>query len=286
MDQLGPTRQKAELIGTAQDAMAEAATPAVKAAAAATEKASPGTMGVKPGEKVAPEQRERAAGSFIDHYMKVGAPMVIEDMLKRGDYEGAIGFQSWMDGQEAKAGMKSWAKAAFAASVGDMDSFADEIANAYNRLGYFPDGTPIDKEESGFTYGKNGEITGAVLTFKDEATGNTFEQVFSDPNDLVRLGITLMAPENAYAAFVEQQKSASGGLTPKEAIDAQNEQEKRIDDAAKLIYEQSQGAALTGGVPLTYEQARAQAEAAILGMSGAPAGMDAGPVPVMRRPTN
>lgn len=283
-DQPGPTRQKAELMGTAQEAMAEAATPAVKAAADATAKTEPAAMGVKPGQKVTPEQRDRAAGSFIDHYMKVGAPLVIEDMLKRGDYQGAIGFQAWMDGHEAKAGMKSWAKAAFAASVGDMDTFADEVANAYNRMGYFPDGTTIQKDASGFTYGKNGEITGAKLTFRDEATGNTFEQVYSDPNDLVRLGITLMAPENAYAAFVEQTRAASGGLTPKDALDAQNVTQKRIDDAAKVIFEQSQNAALTGGTPLTYEQARAQAEAAILGLGAAPQSAPSDQVPVMRRP--
>lgn len=286
--QPGPTKDRAKLIGVAKEAMAEAATPALAAAAQAAAIADPKAMGVKPGEKVTEKQKSKAATSFIDHYMEVGAPMVIEDMIRRGDFKGATEFQTWMDSQAARSGMKSWAKAAFAASIGDMETFADEVVTAYNRLDYFPDGTTIVKEASGFTYGKGGEINGARLTFMDEASGNTFEQVFESPDDLVRMGITLLSPEVAYQKYAEQvSASKPDRLSLKDSMDLAQEEEKRIDGIAKTIFEAGKDAALTGGEPITYEQARLQAEMMVRGngLGSLGAGLDA-PPPVMRRPGN
>lgn len=276
------------LAETATQAMAATATPAMQAAtvAAQADPKSPVAkgMGVKPGQKVTETQRKRAAGAFMDYYREYGAPIVMEEMLKRGDFAGAQAFQEFLDRGETKAAMENWAKAAFAANIGDMDTFASEIMTAYNRLDYFPDGTTIVEKESGFTRGRDGEITGARITFKDEKTGNTFEQVFSDPSDLVRMGITMLAPEEAFKHYAEQVAATeqAGAKAAEEALGVEKSLNTRIDAAAKVIMEASKG---LDGVPTkSYAEARAEAEQAIKGLGALPMGAEGVPPPIMRRP--
>lgn len=278
----GASASETALAETATDAMAGTATPAMQAATAAAQSDPKNTAkGVRPSAKATEDQRGRAAKSFMDYYREVGAPIVMEDMLKRGDLKGAQAFQEYLDQSETKAGMESWAKAAFAANMGDMDTFASEIIKAYNRLDYFPDGTTIVESQSGFTYGRDGEISGAKLTFKDEKTGNTFEQVFSDPSDLVKLGITMLAPEEAFKHYSAQ--VAKAAEPNKTAQDRQDNFDKRVDSAAKTIMEGSKG---LDGIPTkSYADARKEAEAAISGLGTVALGAGpAGAPPVMYRP--
>lgn len=266
---------------TAVDAMAETTTPAMQAAA---ESASMGLPKASKGGAKSEAARTKYAKGFMDHYAEKGAPMVIEAFLKRGEFDKAMKFQEFLDGAETKAGMDNWAKAAFAASVGDMDGFADNIIEAYNRTGYFSDDTTIVKDESGFTRDKAGNITGARLVFRDEKTGNTFDQVFTDPNDLVRLGITLLAPEQAFEYYHAQQEAAAKaalGIAEKDEKRADKDAaaeaafQKRVDDVANTIMEQAndplnQRTDAEGNPlpPLSYAEARAQAEAILRGGGG------------------
>jgi hypothetical protein len=275
--------------------LADTASPAI-AAAAASAPSTPIPIGIRPADKVPPARRDAAAKSFIEHYMEVGAPMVLEEYLRRGDMQKAQEFQEFLANEETKLGMESWAKAAFAATVGDMDTFADEILNAYNRLDYFPDGTTVVKEKSGFTYGKDGNPSGAKLTFRDEATGDTWEQVYSDPNDLIKMGITLLTPDKAFEHYSAQvaadqaAKAAAGEAAKKTSDEAakttaadKKERDNRIDTATKAIFEDSQDA--MGQSTMTWADAKAQAEAVY------PSARSPGPVqgpnipfPVFRRP--
>lgn len=267
-----------QMAETAATAMAATTTPAMEATAAAASRGLP-----EAGKKPTEENRAKFAGDFMDEYRKVGAPMVYEALLSRGEFEKAEAFRSFLERDETKAGMDNWARAAFAASVGDMDTFATEIMDAYDRLDYFPDGTTIDREASGFTRDKDGNITGAKLTFKDAKTGNTWDQVFTDPNDLVRMGITLLAPEQAFEYYFEEQQAAaeaSRGIK-KDQAEADKEQQKRVDEVAKLIFENSKD---ISGVPqITYGEAVRQAQEQLSGAPAAPAG-DAATPPIARRP--
>lgn len=284
---LGATRGKApasappevkQLADTAASAMAATTTPAMEATAAAASRGLPET-GSKPTEK----NREKFAGDFMDHYRKVGAPMVYEALLSRGEFDKAEAFRAFLERDETKAGMDNWAKAAFAASVGDMDTFATEIMDAYDRLDYFPDGTTIDRENSGFTRDKDGNITGAKLTFKDAKTGNTWDQVFTDPNDLVRMGITLLAPEQAFEYYFEEQQAAAEAARGLQAdqSEAARDQQKRVDEVAKLIFENSKD--ITGIPQITYGEAVRQAQEQLSGAEQQP-GPGAALPPIARRP--
>ena len=278
----GTPPQARAMAATATSAMQSANTPAIAATAESAARGLP-RGGIGPG--ASDETRAKYAKGFMDHYIKVGAPMVVEAMLKRGDFDKAVKFQEYIDSEKTRAGMDNWARAAFAASIGDMDTFASEILTAYNRLDYFPDGTTIVKEKSGLTKDRDGNPTGAVITFRDEKTGNTWEQVLTDPNDLVRMGITMLAPEQAFEYFWQQEKQraeAALGLAS-EAKKDRAALDKRIDDAAKLIFESSVG--LDGKPAISLAEARMQARAAIMGEGETEAGpVETAAPPVAYRP--
>ncbi len=260
-----------QMSATAAETLKATSTPAIDAAAQA---ASMGLPKPKPGAKVTEATRDKYAKGFMDHYMKVGAPMVLEGFLKTGQFDKATAFQEFISRTETKAGMDNWAKAAFAASTGDMDAFADNVLQAYNRLGYFGDDTTIVEDESGFTRDKAGNITGAKITFKDEKTGNTFDQVFTDPNDLVKMGITLLAPDQAFEYFYKQQEAAVTALNNR--IDVIMEQSSDPLNPRK----DADGNPLP---PMTYAEARAEAAAQLGADPTAGADVPAAP-PVAYRP--
>lgn len=267
------TPQEAQLAETGMAEMAATTTPALRAAAAA----AGGPLGaVKPQtnkdgtpKPVTEAQRNRGATAFIDRYMEVGAPMVVEALIERGRIEDATKFMDWIETRSTKAAMGNWAKAAFAISVGDFDGFAENAIEAYNRLDYFPDGTTVVKDESGFTRDKDGNVNGAKITYRDEATGNTFEQVFAGPDDLVKFGITMLAPENAFELFLQQQEAAATAAAGAAKEDAKTERElnKLILQEANKLVESSKG--LDGIPTVTFEEAEATIRARMTGVEGA-----------------
>ena len=249
---------------TAVDTLDSTASPQTKDATVAATQA----MGVKPGQAtIKPQQYERGSKAFIDHYMEVGAPKILEAYISRGDFAKAEAFQQFMQANETRAGMKDWAMAAAAATLGDIDKFGTHIISAYNRMGYFPDGTELVESESGFTKGKDGQVNGAKLTFKDVNTGNTFEQVFNGPDDLVKTGITLLAPENAFEFYWKEQQAAAenakGAFTA--ADKAAGEAQKMAIDIAKQIVETSKDQ--LGNPTKDFQTALREAEAILSGQN-------------------
>lgn len=302
-----PTKQIAE---TAVETLG-ATGPATQAAVSApvtTEEA-----GARPNAAVTADRQERASAAFIDRYHEVSVPMIIEGYLKAGKVEKAQAFMDWMEQGEVKAGMRDWSKAAFAASVGDFDGFADHIVTAYNRLDYFGDDTTIVKDKSGFVDangkiingGDGSNIAGAVLTFRDEKTGATFEQRIDDPNDLVEMGISMLAPETAFeywqdrsaqaeerALGAAKEEAAAAKEAAKEAREAEKDRVKRISERAQKIVEGSKDQ-VTGAYSITMEEAIQQAVAAEeeldRALKGAGSLGDVGASsapPVLRRPAN
>lgn len=275
-----------DLAQTAVDAMAAVNTPDVQAASEAAAATTPPAMGVKPGDKVTEDQRKRGAKAWMDRYMEVGAPIVMKEMLKRGDFTGAQKFQEFLDMETTRAGMENWARAGMAASIGDFETAGDELITAYNRLDYFPDGTTIVKDQSGFTFGKDGQPNGAKITFRDEKTGNTWEQVIQNPHDFMRMGLDLLSPQEVFKHHLAQDEAATAAAA-KATVDpaeAQKVLEKRIDDAAKIIFEKTVDQ--MGNPTLTYAEARNQAEAILTQQQGGQTQGPPAPPPIAYRPTN
>lgn len=292
-DYMGAVKPTGPRIGAepppAAKASVQAAGEALASTSPATQEAlqaaasTAGAMGVKPTEKAGKEHGEKFAKSFNDYYLKNVAPKVMEEYMRQGDFDKAAKFQEFLDRAETRAGMENWVKAAHAVTLGDYETFAENMLEAYNRLDYFPDGTTIVKDQSGITYGKDGQPSGARITFKDEASGDTWEKVYGSVDDMVKEGITLLAPEVAFEHYAAQNEASKPKVVPVDPAKQQQDLDKRVDDAAKIIYESSVG--LDGAPTVTYEEARQQAAAALMGgqnpqqLQGPPA-----PPPVAYRP--
>lgn len=287
-----------QLAAVADQAMGEASTPAVQAAAAAVARDVP-ALGAAGNRPYSEKTRERASTAFMDRYMEVGAPIVIKEFLRRGEIDKAQKFQEFLDQSETKKGMKNWARASFAASVGDFDSFATEIMEGYNRLDYFGDDTTIVTDKSGFTDAEgnitkdNASIAGAKIVFRDEKTGRTFEQVYDSPEDIVTMGVTLLAPEEAFEYWMQKTEAAREAAlgAAKAAQESEGKMAKDIRDLTDKIVEASKD--IGGVAQISRAEARAMAKAEIeAGIGdiaepdplGAPEGAARPGPPVLRRP--
>lgn len=242
------------------EAAAAQTTPATQAAASATE-----AMGAVKGPVVTQAQRTRATDSFIEQYMKVGAPMVVEEMLRQGKLDQAKSFMEWIDTTKTKEMMRGYADFLFHSSMGNVDGALDTFVEIYNDAGWVPDGVTIDRAKSGAINDEKGNPTGLRITFNDEASGNSYEQVFTDLDQVALMASIAAAPENAFEIqqqFKKDQEAKALGAQEK-ADKAAKDRQKRIDDAFKVISE-LEGKKI-GGEQKTVEQIRREAEAYVDG---------------------
>ena len=144
-------------------------------------------------------QAQRQQASFIEDYAKNQVPKIVKFYLGRGERDKADAYQKWADDTLVKEAMKDWAGAVHAASVGDDEGFINGIVGAYNAKGYFDDGYEIVREGSGIQRDEaTGAVTGAQVTFKDRNTGKVFTQDFGAGEDLYRLGVDMLSPEQVF----------------------------------------------------------------------------------------
>lgn len=153
------------------------------------------------GKPKAPTKEDavKAQGSFLERYAKEKVPEIVKFYVARGDHAKADAYQKWADDTLVKEAMRRWASAVHAATIGDDQGFVDGIAAAYNAKGYYDDGYSIVPEASGIHRDEaTGAILGAQVTFKDDATGQVFTQDFEGSEDLYRLGVDMLAPEQVF----------------------------------------------------------------------------------------
>lgn len=231
----------------------------VPAPSADAARAAAASLGVDPGDKVTSAQYERASQSFMDRYLEVGAPMVIEHYLRTGQTEKAQRFMEFIDTAQTRQNMKDWGVAAAAIAVGNVDKAANTIVGAMKRMDYFDEGTELVRDKSGVMRDKDGNATGVRLVFKDTKSGTTFEQIYENMEDAIALGMSLMDPMTAFEQMQERaaaQREASLGLQEK-ALKAQSEAEKWIGSRYSEILEASKQ--LDGTFAKTSEQAMREA---------------------------
>lgn len=275
---LGPTVEAAKQAEVKQ--AAQSIGPAAAVAVEEAQKVANAPLGATDRQPLSPKQRDRAATSAMDRYITVVVPKLIEAMVKNGDIERAVKFQEFMEAAETKRAMKDYAHMVVAAGEQDIETFGKHLIAAYNRLGYYNDGTTIVPEQSRFTTDESGAVNGAVITFRNEETGDTYERVYDDPNQLYMVGLAAADPLNAFTETASRIKAANeAALGARKAArdevrEAAKERQKNIHDAAKLIFEQSAKNAQSdmlsfdpkkGGErprALTFEEAREEARRA------------------------
>ena len=269
---------------------AESETRTAQASQAALEGAtSPSTQavlsfGASMPRGVTEAQRERGTTAFMERYKEAGLPVVMQELVRQGRLEDAMKFQEFIEQDTIKAGMRDWAQAAFAISVGDVEGAGQHLLDAYNRNDYLPDGFSVDKENSGFTKDADGNLNGARITFVDE-NGTKFEQVFENPEDLLSTGIMFLDPVNAFEYHQRQAAAARG------AVPTPREEEKELRGRVQTVVKRLAEDVTSGWNEMTADQRRERVaeelrledELVTAAQPGAAAAPE-GPPPVAYRP--
>ncbi|MFG1462124.1 hypothetical protein V5F77_04420 [Xanthobacter sp. DSM 24535] len=155
-------------------------------------------------ETQAKQQADGTVKPFMDYFVQKGVPRIQESYIRAGQPEKAKAFGEWIENDKVKRGMESWARAARAASHGDVDAFAKHMTDAYNSDDYFDDLTKIEGSKK--LTDKDGNVTGFELTFKNQKTGEASTQTFSGMEDIYRFGLNFLSPENTFkygAKYIE-----------------------------------------------------------------------------------
>jgi hypothetical protein len=202
------------------------------------------------GNKFGSEAEARAAAeknvpSIDDFYVKNVVPRIAETYLKQGNIEQAEKWNSWAEQKSTREGMKHWTKALQAGQMGDFKTYADSMVKAYNAPGYYDDGLEADGYE--LVKDKEGNTTGLTLNLRNKSTGEKFSQTVRGQEDMVRMGIGLLDPANAFkttqaavtAAQAARAKSAESDLKFKRDVyrddrkgERQAQQQSQRDESA------------------------------------------------------
>lgn len=192
-------------IAQAPAAAAPAASPSVQAAVVT----APGARDVPGMRSAMPGGEDDHVPDFMSFYRDVAAPKIRDRYLATGRPEAAATFEKWVADEGRKAGMEAWSKGVQAAARGDEGAFLDHMIDAYNADAYFDDGYDIVRSKSGFIRGKDGNPTGAEITFRDQRTGKTSKQTFNDIGDIYEMGIQFLAPESVFEYGSKQIEAAA-----------------------------------------------------------------------------
>ncbi len=147
----------------------------------------------------------RASRNFLDDYMTKGVPVLMEHFLKTGQVDKARAFDTWVKEAGTQKSMKTWAKAAFAAATGNQKGMLDAFTEYHDGV---DDGATVQRGESGFFEDPNTGTIMIRLVFKDDETGEKWEQVMEGSEDVLQQGIYALAPEAQFERLYEQNKDA------------------------------------------------------------------------------
>ena len=156
-------------------------------------------------------------GSFLDHYMKVGAPKVMESYLVSGQPEKAKAFQTWMTNEKTQAGAKNWAGAVRSAMLGDLPSFKENANAALANPEYGGGMAKIGDARQ--TKDEKGNVTGIEVDFLDR-DGKKTTQTFKGSEDLFRSMMLFASPDAVF-------KYASGQLESRDKAVAEAMKQQR-----------------------------------------------------------
>lgn len=193
-----------------------------------------GLIGENGVVKTTPQRIERTVAAAEKEYRQNKVPSIVEHYIRTGQPEKAEAFEKWVNDKGVREGMRAWQKSILAVQANDGDGFLNGLADAYEANNYYDDGLSVVREKSDVSYDERGNIVGAQVTFKDDATGREFTQNFSDIEDFVATAIGVMAPESAFDKAWEMAfgNKESGYMDFDTAITKINEE---ADTAAKSL---------------------------------------------------
>lgn len=143
-------------------------------------------------------ESEQVAERFVSDYRQRGAAPIIQRFIATGRVDEAREFQEWLDQEGVRQGMHAWARAIHSYQVNDLEGMVEGLVEAYEAPGYYEDGLSVVRNQTRMLHNSDGELIGADITFRDNASGRTFTQQVRGVNDLVAVGIGSLAPEAAF----------------------------------------------------------------------------------------
>lgn len=174
---------------------------------------------------------EKAAPTVDDYYQKNVVPKIRDAYVKQGNQQAADAWDAWSQEKDTQRGMKHWGKALQAAQIGDFKSYADNMVDAYNAPGYYDDG--LEAQGYDLVKDKDGNTTGLTLKMKNKETGEEYSQTIHGQDDMIRAGIGLLDPANAFKTSLTQQTAREAALA-KAALEQSKFQNNIIRDNRKL----------------------------------------------------
>lgn len=174
------------------------------------------TRGLRPGARLTPRQRATGAQTFMQSYRDNGAPLVIKEMMRQGQFTQAETLKTFVDSAATQEGMDAWAGAVFAAQQGDIETAVDGLITAYNSNGYYNDGYEIDRERTELIRADDGEVMGIRMVVRDQNTG---EEIVTDESipGLLEKGLWVMSPQKAAENFMERQAAVRAQMLEMDA---------------------------------------------------------------------
>ncbi|WP_333826849.1 hypothetical protein [Pararhodobacter sp.] len=149
-------------------------------------------------------QREQAAERAVQDYRSRRMTPIVERYLRTGRPEQARAFEAWMNERGVQEGMRSWARAIHAYGTNDFEGLLEGLVGAYEANDYYDDGLSIDRSQTDVQRDERGNITGATIAFRDNATGRTFQQEINGIRDMAAVAIGTLSPEAVFERMWEQ----------------------------------------------------------------------------------
>ncbi|OOY20892.1 hypothetical protein BMI86_10325 [Thioclava sp. DLFJ5-1] len=238
-----------------------------------------------------------------------GVPMIVDTMMRQGNFDDARKFTEWAKAEKTQAGMNKFFLAVTYANAGQTDQAVNAVMDAYNTAGYFDDGYTVDKKRSKLMRDPNGNVNGVDMVLFNKQTGQ-YERSQRSLGNFLRDGIMMLSPEQAYAATADAEAAqrkqiadmaAKNAETQRDILKKRDEQytqasidrAQKAEDArtgmitdtpdqvrqlAQSIYKQNVD--LNGTPKITMQQAVEEAQRAFTGQGG----QQPGQMPILRRP--
>lgn len=159
------------------------------------------------------------------------ADQVTLQMLQNGDIAGATAFRDFVRGEQAQKGMNYMNRAVIASTYGDSAAFTsslDRMVKAFD-----PDGDwQIDTKGTRLIQTDNGQAVGAMLSMRNKATGEVFEQEYMGMQNVIAALSDWGSPT---AAYERQQERVAGAVAQK--IANAKDYQSAFDDAMEAMFE-------------------------------------------------
>jgi len=194
------------------------------------------------------------AREAVKRFDEDGIRRLEQHFIRNGEFGKAEQWRSFATSANTQAALGKWVEAMTYWQMNDEDGFLDSVADVYNSRGYYEDGLSVLREGTEFRRDEGGNIIGASITFRDDASGETFRRNIQGPRDLVGAAIIgALSPEQVF----EQGMAEAQAMAAQQEADARGMSlDDRVQIETRVTALATEMGKITGVTPEIYEQAR------------------------------